>query len=129
MLNGGEKGKQARTYFIECERQLVKQAPRTLKEALLLAVQLEEEKERLQLKNNTLEVRLDILLDWVSIIKVARHNKIKETEFNWRKLKAESEKLGYEIKKAESPRFGFQNLYHVNCFKSCYPKFNYAFKD
>lgn len=50
MLNGGEKGKQARTYFIECEKQLQLQAPRTLKEALLLAAKLEDEREQLQLQ-------------------------------------------------------------------------------
>ena len=50
MIQNNDKGKQARTYFIECEKQLQLQAPRTLKEALILAVKLEEEKEQLQLQ-------------------------------------------------------------------------------
>lgn len=128
MLNGGDKGKQARTYFIECEKQLQLQAPRTLKEALLLAVKLEEEKEQLQLQVNNLDTVLDNLLDWVSIIKVAKHNKVHETAFNWHKLKDASIQLGYEIKKAQSPRFGYQNLYHLDAFKRCYPQFNYDLK-
>lgn len=54
MLNGGEKGKQARTYFIECERKLkevykvpttfkeVFKVPTTFKEALLLAAEQQD---------------------------------------------------------------------------------------
>ncbi len=110
--------------------------PQTFKEALLLAVEQqeiiekqEEEKKLLQAKSNKLEVKLDVLLTWVSIIKVSNHNAVKETYFNWRKLKSESKKLGYEIKKAESPRFGYMNLYHVNVFKSAYPELDYNIKD
>lgn len=48
MLERNEKGRQARRYFIECEKRLKsKQAPTTLKEALALALKQEEEKERL----------------------------------------------------------------------------------
>ena len=39
MLNGGEKGKQARLYFIECEKKLMNtfELPKTFSEALMLA--------------------------------------------------------------------------------------------
>ena len=80
------------------------------------------------LKADNLNVALDNLLDWVSIIKIARFNKVKENYFNWRVLKSKSEELGYSIKKAESPRFGYQNLYHLTVFKACYPEFNYNIK-
>ena len=80
------------------------------------------------LKADNLNVALDNLLDWVSIIKIARFNKVKENYFNWRVLKAKSEELGYSIKKAESPRFGYQNLYHLTVFKACYPELNYNIK-
>ena len=129
MLNGGEKGKQARLYFIECEKQLQKQLPQTYKEALIALIAKEEEKEQLQLQVNNLDTVLDNLLDWVSIIKVAKHNKVHETAFNWHKLKEASIQLGYEIKKAQSPRFGYQNLYHLDAFKRCYPQFNYELKN
>ncbi len=33
--------------------------------------------------------------------------------------------MGYTIKKAESPRFGYQNLYNINVFRACYPEYNY----
>ena len=129
MLNGGDKGKQARLYFIECEKQSQKQLPQTYKEALIALIAKEEEKEQLQLQVNNLDTVLDNLLDWVSIIKVAKHNKVHETAFNWHKLKEASIQLGYEIKKAASPRFGYQNLYHINAFKRCYPQFNYELKN
>lgn len=83
--------------------------------------------EKLILKVDNLSTALDTLVEWVSIIKVSRFNKIHESVFNWRLLKRKSEEMGFLIKKSESPRFGFQNLYHVNAFRACYPQFNYKF--
>ena len=132
MLNGGEKGKQARRYFIEMEK-IAKdlseinshRLPSNLKEAYLALAQAEEEKELLLIQNENLNTVLDNLLEWVSIIKVCEHNKVKEHLFEWRKLKAKSNELGYQIKRAESPRFGYMNLYHINAFRACYPNFDY----
>lgn len=128
MLNGGDKGKQARQYFIECEKQLQKSLPSTYKEALLALIAKEEEKEKLALQVENLDTVLDSLLEWVSIIKVSRFNKVSEKLFDWHKLKQASIDLGYQIKKAESPRFGYQNLYHVDVFRRCYPQFRYDLK-
>lgn len=128
MMAKTEKGEQARNYFIECEKQLQKTLPATYKEALLALVAAEEEKEQLALQVENLDTVLDSLLEWVSIIKVARHNNVKETQFDWHRLKQASKELGYPIKKAESPRFGYQNLYHINAFKRCYPAFRYDLK-
>jgi phage regulator Rha-like protein len=102
-----------------------KLTPKTYKEALLALIQKEEEKEQLVLQVDNLSTALDSLVEWVSIIKIASKNKIKETAFDWRQLKRKSIEMGYSIKKGESPRFEFQNLYHVNVFKACYPQFNY----
>ena len=128
MLQRSDKGKQARQYFIECEKELKKSLPQTYKEALLELIRKEEEKEALLIENSNLNTVLDNLTDWVSIVKVCQHNKIKENTINWRILKLKSELLGYAIKKAESPRYGFQNLYHIDCFRACYPTLNYSFK-
>lgn len=53
MLNGGEKGKQARKYFIACEERLKEittsfQVPQTFAQALLLAAKQQEEIEQKQ---------------------------------------------------------------------------------
>jgi phage anti-repressor protein len=134
MVQRTEKGKQARQYFIQCEKQLIElkpvfQLPTTYIDALQQLIETEKEKQLLLTKNENLETVLDNLLEWVSIIKVARFNKVSENQFNWRLLKAKSHELGYVVKKAESPRFGFQNLYHVDSFKAVYPQFNYNLKD
>lgn len=64
MLNGGEKGKQARLYFIEIEKKyksqsLAIQVPQNLLEALMLAVEQEKkiilQAERLLLQESTLK--------------------------------------------------------------------------
>ena len=127
MVQRSEKGKQARLYFIECEKQVKKQLPQTYKEALLALVAKEEEKEKLLLKVDNLSTALDSLVEWISIIKVSQFNKIHENNFNWPVLKKKSEQMGYEIKKGQSNRYDYQNLYHVNVFKACYPQFNYNF--
>lgn len=104
------------------------QLPQTYKEALLALVAAEEEKEQLLLQVDNLSTALDTLVEWVSIIKVAQHNKVNEKNFDWRRLKAKSKEMGFAIKKAESPRYGYQNLYHVATFKACYSQYNYNFK-
>jgi len=113
----------------ECQEKPVQKLPTTYIEALEKLIETEKEKQLLLTKNENLETVLDNLLEWVSIIKVARFNKVSENQFNWRLLKAKSHELGYVVKKAESPRFGFQNLYHVDSFKAVYPQFNYNLKD
>jgi phage regulator Rha-like protein len=84
-----------------------------------LALEVEIEAKALQIEN--LSTALDTLKDWSSILKIAKLNKVSEKTMSWHKLKAASETLGFVVKKAESPRFGFQNLYHSAAFKYCYP--------
>lgn len=128
MIQRTEKGKQARQYFIECEKQLIKEkTPQTYIQALKALVEVEEQKLLLTQKVENLETALDSLVEWVSIIKVCQFNKIKEKHFDWHVLKSKSIEMGYVIKKAQSNRYGYQNLYHVNVFRACYPEFNYKF--
>lgn len=136
MMAKTEKGEAIRKYFIECEttakdlQEINKpKLPSNLKEAYLALAQAEEEKEQLLIQNENLNTVLDNLLEWVSIIKVCEHNKVKESMFNWRKLKNKSNELGYQIKRAESPRFGYMNLYHIDAFRACYPQFDYNIKN
>lgn len=132
MMAKTPKGNEVRSYFIECEsfaKDLIEinrpKLPSNLKEAYLALAQAEHEKENLLIQNENLNTVLDNLLEWVSIIKVCEHNKVKESMFEWRKLKSKSNELGYQIKRAESPRFGYMNLYHINAFRACYPQFDY----
>lgn len=136
MMTKSKKGEEIRSYFIECEKIAkdfqeinMPKLPSNLKEAYLALAQAEEEKELLLLQNENLNTVLDNLLEWVSIIKVCQHNGVKENVFNWRKLKSKSTELGYQTKRAESPRFGYMNLYHVDAFRACYPQFDYNIND
>lgn len=129
MIQRTQKGMEIRNYFIEVEKKQTSLAPQTYKEALFALIAAEEEKERLCLQVDNLSTALDCLLEWVSIIKVAQHNKVSEKVFAWQKLKQTSLEMGFQIKKAQSPRFAFQNLYHINVFKRCYPQYNYNIKD
>ena len=105
------------------------QIPQTYIEALEAVIKVEKEKLLLQQTNSNLKTALDTLNDWSSILRVAKHNNISENVFEWRKLKGASRKLGYEVKKAPSPRFGYQNLYHLDAFRLVYPQFNYDLPD
>jgi len=136
MLQRTDKGKEARLYFIECEKQLSLKTPQTYLEALKALVATEEEKQLLLESNKQLETKVDNLStafmyesNWLSILKVSMHNKVSEKVFDWRKLKQASDKMGYEVKKMQSRRFKYQNLYHIDTFRVCYPQYNYNFKE
>lgn len=111
----------------ELEKQTVK-LPTTFKDAILALGESLVREEQNQLLLEQANTKLDNLLEWISIVKVCGYNKVKETNFDWRVLKAKSQELDLPVKRAESPRFGYQNLYHVNCFKACYPKYEYDFQ-
>lgn len=115
--------------YIEKLEDMLKPKELTRKELALMVVKAEEEKEQLLLQVDNLSTALDTLVEWVSILKVANKNKISEKNFDWHLLKAKSNQMGFTIKKAESPRYGYQNLYHVAVFKACYPEYNYSFID
>ncbi len=113
--------------FEEMANKLKAKEPQTKLEWIKFALEQEEQKLLLENKVENLSTALDSLSEWTSIIKVCQFNKVKESKFDWRKLKAKSLELGFEIKKAESRRFSYQNLYHVNVFKACYPQYKYDF--
>ncbi len=135
------RGEVIRKYFIECEKKL--------KEIALPSYQIEdrieraqtwitEERERIALENknavltrkvDNLSTALDNLMDYASIIAVAKHNGVHEKTFSYHKLKKMSELAGREIKKTPCPRYGTKNLYHVDVWKMCYDGYDYDLKD
>ncbi|MDJ0579095.1 BRO family protein [Crocosphaera sp.] len=97
---------------------LLEEMERLEKEKQLLEVQ----NELLEEENEQLSETVDELFDYSSIIRVAKYNKVCETNFNWRALKAASKQLGLEVKKVPCPRFVTKNLYLHDAWRLAYPK-------
>ncbi|WGM07801.1 antA/AntB antirepressor family protein [Arsenophonus nasoniae] len=78
MVERNEKGKQARQYFIECERRTLQ--PQTLlpttKELALMVVRAEEDKEKLLLENKNLTTEIDCLQNLFQVGIVTDHAKL-----------------------------------------------------
>jgi prophage antirepressor-like protein len=103
--------------------------PSTYLDALKALVKSEEEKQSLLLQVDNMQQVMDSHTDWVSILKVSQFNNVSEKIFSWRVLKNKSIELGYLVKKVQSVRFDYQNIYHVNVWRAAYPRFNYNFNE
>lgn len=108
----------------ELSEQNKTQLPQTFSEALRLAADLQEQNELQQGKIQGLEQALDKSEQFISIIRASKEYGVKETYFNWHKLKKYSLENGIEIKEAPCPRFITKKLYHVSVFKKVYPELN-----
>ncbi len=102
--------------------------PQSYKEALKALVAEVEAKEKLEAENALLEQEnhqlseaLDELFDYSSIVRVAKFNKVRESNFSWRSLKAVSVQMGIEIKKVPDARYEFKNLYSHDVWRVAYP--------
>lgn len=72
-------------------------------------------------KRQALEAELDRSREWYSIKRVAHMNGRSHKDFNWRRLKEESEKQGYGVKKIFDANYGEVNTYHINVWEKVYP--------
>nr|DAY59006.1 MAG TPA: AntA/AntB antirepressor [Caudoviricetes sp.] len=122
MLENNERGKQARKYFIACEEN---KRELSRKELLLMALQAEEEKERLEIENRQKQQlleqkteQLDESKEWYSIKRWAKEHGMNWRSINWRKMKALSYELGYDIKKVFDANYGQVNIYNVKVFEA-----------
>lgn len=72
-------------------------------------------------KRKALETELDRSKEWYSIKRVAHLNGVSYKVFDWRKLKLESQRQGYGVKKIFDANYGEVNTYHVNVLEKVYP--------
>jgi phage regulator Rha-like protein len=102
--------------------------PQTYAQALLEAGRLAMENERLEAEkalleqeNSQLSEALDELFDYSSIVRIAKFNKVHESNFSWRPLKAMSIEMGLEIKKVPDARYETKNIYSHDVWRVVYP--------
>jgi hypothetical protein len=102
--------------------------PSTFAEALQLAADQAKQLELQQSQIVSLEQAneqqaeiIDELFDYSSIIRIAKYNGCSEKAFSWHKLKAASQAIDSEIKKAPCPRYGEKNLYSHDAWRLAYP--------
>lgn len=72
-------------------------------------------------KRKALETELDRSKEWYSIKRVAHLNGVSYKVFDWRKLKLESQRQGYGVKKIFDANYGEVNTYHMNVWETVYP--------
>ncbi len=121
MLNGGEKGKQARAYFLECEKiaqnkQIVK-LPTTYLEALKELVIKEEQIILLQDKNEKLQFRsdfVDICFDTDGVFSMEETNKILKLGYGRNTMMKKLKEFGVLLKSSNTPK---QSLINNGYFK------------
>ena len=120
MVQRSEKGKQARQYFIQCEKQLIEikqtpQLPTTYLEALTKLVETETQKQNLQ-------IELDEHKAWYSVKRVCLlgHFKSSEAKILWRKLKQYSIKHNYQIQSIFDANYGEVKTYHKDVWFGVY---------
>ena len=131
MIQRTDKGKQARLYFIECEKKL-KEVDK--KANLLLAIynggegaleaskklhELEAAPIKAELKEANIQLQKD--KEWWAIKRVAIITNTSWKDYSWKKLKAASEKTNHEVKKVFDANFGSVNAYHEDAWKEVYP--------
>ena len=113
MIQRTEKGKQARLYFIECEKKLKaidNKAQLLLDiynggEKAIAASKKLHEIEAAPIKAELKEANIQLQKDkqWWSIKRVAIITNTSWKDYDWRKLKVASEKTGHEVKKCSMP--------------------------
>lgn len=127
MLNGGEKGKQARLYFIDCEEQLLnQQKPMNQLEMIsFMALQMNEQNKRTeQLEKKVLEIeskQTTIDTNFYTISGYANLHKLKVDTQEANKLgrvaSKTSRELQYPTGNAHDSKYGKVKTYHKDILK------------
>jgi phage anti-repressor protein len=141
MIQRTEKGKQARLYFIECEKQL---KTIDLKANLLLAIynggqegvaaskkltemEVAAATQPLLEENKELKIQTQKDREWFSIKRVAMINNTSWKNYKWKDLKNAGIELGYTVKKVFDANYGEVNAYHIDVWKKVYPEVSFSF--
>ncbi len=105
--------------FNAMERSLKEiKTPQTYAEALRRLADEVEAKEQIQYQLEQKTEQLDESKEWYSIKRWAKEYNMNWRCINWRRMKALSYGLGYEIKKIFDANYGQVNIYHINVFKT-----------
>lgn len=94
------------------------QTPRTYADALRQLADEVEAKEKAQILLEHKTEQLDESQEWYSVKRWAKEHHMNWRSINWRKLKALSHELGYEIKKIFDGNYGQVNIYHRRVFEA-----------
>jgi len=133
MLNGGEKGKQARLYFIACEKK-AKELTKPLIGIDFLQQQLDLMRQQ-NVKLDLFEERLDkveklalagnhsnsgfySILGYATV--VCRKIDLAEAANLGKRAKQLSDTMGFHVGRVPDPRFGKVNIYHEDVLKSVF---------
>lgn len=104
----------------EGEVELRPAIPQTYSEALRQLADEVEAKEKVQLLLAEKSEQLDESKEWYSIKRWAKKHRRNWRDYSWRKLKAVSHELGYEVKKIFDSNFDEVNIYHRVVFEAVY---------
>lgn len=105
--------------FNAMERSLKEiKTPQIYAEALRRLADEVEAKEQIQYQLEQKTEQLDESKEWYSIKRWAKEHNMNWRCINWRRMKALSYGLGYEIKKIFDANYGQVNIYHINVFKT-----------
>lgn len=77
-------------------------------------MKIEEQQKQIEQKTE----QLDESKEWYSIKRWAKEHNMNWRSINWRRMKALSYGLGYEIKKIFDANYGQVNIYHINVLKT-----------
>lgn len=92
-------------------------APKTYAETLRALADTVEREERLQAEKASLEVTLDMSMQWASVKKMeATHG----VSFYWKPLKDFSLNNGYEVKSVFDANYTKVNAYHIDAWQAVY---------
>lgn len=112
--------------FNTMERSLKEiKTPQTYAEALRRLADEVEAKEQIQYQLEQKTEQLDESKEWYSIKRWAKEHNMNWRSINWRRMKALSYGLGYEIKKIFDANYGQVNIYHINVFKTYFKFLTY----